>query len=257
MILHNQSGNKFPYYTFQNLNLPRVKHFVTSGLGREKTDINLRLPMGADNRRWLAQTIGFQIEKLTTAEQKHTTNVAVVDESNAGSGSTNIETRIPNTDALITNQPGICLMALSADCVPILLYDKQNHAAAAIHSGWRGTAQGIVKTTVEAMQQQFGTNPNNLVAGIGPCISVCCFEVGNEVAEQFAYIPNVIEHRQGAPRPFVDLVKANRYWLTQAGVLATNIEESGLCTSCQHNILYSHRRNPETIWRHGAGIVLE
>ena len=108
----------FPYFTFANLDkFSAVRHFVTCG-NSAGTDINLRTMGGADNRKKLAQTIGFDINQLVTGEQTHSLNIAVVTDAEAGSGSVDIDSRIPCTDALITNRRGMCLMVLTADCVP-------------------------------------------------------------------------------------------------------------------------------------------
>ncbi len=245
----------FPFFTFANLDrFSTVKHFVTCG-NNAATDINLRSVGGADNRRRLAQTIGFDINRLVTGEQTHSLNIAVVTDADDGRGSVDIDSRIPCTDALITNRRGIALMVLTADCVPVLLYDSATHSAAAIHAGWRGTANGIVGLTVKKMADVFGTKPENLMAAIGPCIGACCFEVGDDVTGHFKQWPDTILHRSEWPRPHIDLVLANRLQLEQAGVPASNIESSGECTKCGPNGLFSHRRN-RSLGRIGTGIVL-
>lgn len=246
----------FPFFTFAQLgSCCGVRHFVTCG-NNPLTDINLRSVDGAENRRRLAQSVGFDIDKLVTGEQTHSLNIAVVTEAEAGCGNLDINSRIPNTDALVTNCPGIPLMVLTADCVPVLLYDPITHSAAAIHAGWRGTANGIVPLTVKKMIDEFGTNPHNLLAAIGPCIGPCCFEVGEDVAEHFNCWPETVVRRLGWPRPHVDLVLANTIQLEQAGVLCANIETSDECTKCGQSALFSHRRN-QTLGRIGTGIVLD
>ena len=244
----------FPFYTFTNLNRCGVRHFVTScGLD---ADVNLRSANGAECRRRLAQSVGFDIDRLVTGEQTHSLNIAVVTESDAGRGSLNIDSRISCTDALITNLPGLPLMVLTADCVPVLLYDAVTRSVAAIHAGWRGTANGIVGMTVEKMRNVFGSKPENLVAAIGPCIGPCCFEVGDDVAAHFSRWPDTIIRRPEWPKPHIDLVLANRLQLEQAGILPQNIESSGECTKCGPNGFFSHRRN-QTLGRIGTGIVID
>ncbi|MBP5666569.1 MAG: peptidoglycan editing factor PgeF [Salinivirgaceae bacterium] len=252
MLLHPAD---FPFFTFANLDrFSTVKHFVTCGNSAE-TDINLRSVGGAANRQRLAQTIGFEIDRLVTGEQTHSLNIAVVTDADAGRGSVDIDSRIPCTDALITNRRGIALMVLTADCVPVLLYDPATHSAAAIHAGWRGTANGIIDLTVKKMADVFGTKPENLMAAIGPCIGACCFEVGDDVAEHFSQWPDTILRRSEWPRPHIDLVLANRIQLEQAGIPASNIESSDECTKCGPYGLFSHRRN-QTLGRIGTGILL-
>ena len=219
-------------------------------------DVNLRSANGAECRRRLAQSVGFDIDRLVTGEQTHSLNIAVVTEADAGRGSLNIDSRIPCTDALITNRPGIPLMVLTADCVPVLLFDAATRSAAAIHAGWRGTANGIVGLTVEKMKSEFGSNPKDLVAAIGPCIRPCCFEVGDDVAEYFSRWPNTVIRRPDWAKPHIDLVLANRLQLEQAGVLPQNIETSGECTLCSPRQFFSHRRN-QTLGRIGTGIIID
>lgn len=244
----------FPFYTFENLDKCGVRHFVSS-CGPD-ADVNLRSGNGAECRRRLAQSVGFDIDRLVTGEQTHSLNIAVVTDADAGRGSLDIDSRIPCTDALITNRPDIPLMVLTADCVPVLLYDAVNHAAAAIHAGWRGTANGIVGLTVEKMSRTFGTKPENLVAAIGPCIGPCCFEVGDDVAEHFCRWPKTIIRRAEWSKPHIDLVMANRLQLQQAGILPQNIETSGECTKCGPRQFFSHRRN-QTLGRIGTGIEID
>lgn len=252
MLLHPAD---FPFFTFANLDrFSTVKHFVTCG-NSAATDINLRSEGGAANRQRLAQTIGFDINRMVTGEQTHSLNIAVVTDADAGRGSVDIDSRIPCTDALITNCKGICLMVLTADCVPVLLYDPATHSAAAIHAGWRGTANGIVGLTVKKMADEFGSKPENLIAAIGPCIGACCFEVGDDVAGHFSRWPDTILRHTNWPKPHIDLVLANRIQLEQAGIPASNIESSDECTKCGPYGLFSHRRD-QTLGRIGTGILL-
>ncbi|MBR2194089.1 MAG: peptidoglycan editing factor PgeF [Salinivirgaceae bacterium] len=252
MLLHPAD---FPYFTFANLDrFNTLRHFVTCGNSAE-TDINLRSVGGAANRRRLAQTIGFEIDRLVTGEQTHSLNIAVVTSADVGRGSVDIDSRIPCTDALITNRRGLCLMVLTADCVPVLLYDPTTHSAAAIHAGWRGTANDIVGLSVKKMADEFGTKPENLMAAIGPCIGTCCFEVGDDVARHFSHWPDTILRHANWPKPHIDLVLANRLQLELAGVQASNIESSDECTKCGPHRLFSHRRN-QTLGRIGTGIML-
>ena len=247
----------FPYYTFGSLDrCGGVRHFVTSCRQGALGDVNLRSPNGVANRRRLAVSVGFNIDSLTTAEQTHSLNIAVINETNAGLGAITIDSRIPNTDALITNRPGVCIMVLTADCQSVLLYDADNHAVAAIHAGWRGTAGGIVRLTVEAMQREFGTEPSCLVAALGPCIGSCCFEVGDDVAEQFSLWPDCILRKPEWPRPHIDLTAVNRQHLISAGLSPENIESAQVCTKCRHDEFFSYRHN-HTLGRIGTGVMVE
>jgi YfiH family protein len=178
-------------------------------------------------------------------------------------------------DALITKERGLLLTVQVADCVPILLADKKRHAIAAIHSGWRGTLQRIAEKTLGRMQMEFGTRPEDVLAALGPGIGQSCFEVGPEVATEYAAkFPDAQEWFQGpfdslargdndpnwlpwltmrppghqppAPRVHLDLIAANRSILSDAGVPADNIVCSGYCTACRTDLFFSFRRERVT-----------
>src|SRR5271170_2732840 len=122
-------------------------------------------------------------------------------------------------DALITRRPGIAISIRTADCFPILLADPEHHAVAAVHAGWRGTAEGIVGRTLDAMRSGFDTSPGQIVAAIGPGIGACCYEVGQEVTARFGL--------RDAGR--IDLAAINRAQLIHAGVPASQIDTLGSC----------------------------
>lgn len=181
----------------------------------------------------------------------------------------------PKGDALITRQPGVLLGIQTADCIPILLADTKRHAVAAIHSGWRGTAQRIAEKTLGRMQMEFGTRPEDVVAAIGPSIGGCCYEVGHEVIKEFgAKFPDARDwfdgpfdllengdsdsnwlpwltmrppgHARPAPSARLDLVKANRAILAGAGIPLSQISSANLCTACRKDLFFSYRRERTT-----------
>ena len=133
-------------------------------------------------------------------------------------------------DALISAQPGLLLTIRTADCIPVLIADPVRRVVAAIHAGWRGTASGIVGKTVARMTELFRTDPDDLIASIGPGIKVCCFEVGPEVSSQF-----------GTNASHVDLIEANRLDLIASGV--TRIDHGAPCTVCEPELFHSFRRD--------------
>ncbi len=152
-------------------------------------------------------------------------------------------------DGLLTLEPGVCLAVFSADCIPVLLCDPETGAACAVHAGWRGTALGIARRAAEAMAAR-GSRPENLLAAIGPGISLCCFETHRDVpgglraglggdAEGCIFpIPGTDKYR-------VDLKEANRRWLLQAGLLPEHIALCAACTACAPEEFWSHRRMGE------------
>ena len=164
-------------------------------------------------------------------------------------------------DAIITRQRNISLALSSADCVPVMLYDPVQDAIGIAHAGWRGTARGIVFATIDAMRERFGSQPEDIYAGIGPSIGPCCYEVSEEVQGlflgriEFDMQPTAAEYRNRVRESAVfsirehgqrkglmlDLWETNRNQLLMAGILPEHIELSGICTSCEKHRFYSHR----------------
>jgi len=142
-------------------------------------------------------------------------------------------------DALITGEPGIAVSIRTADCFPILLVDRERRAVAAVHAGWRGTATGVVGASVNRMGSEFGTDPRNVFAAIGPGIGACCYEVGTDVARRF-----------GMPQAGkLDLAVENRNQLIAAGVAPASIEVVGGCTFCNAAQFFSWRRDHDRAGR--------
>jgi YfiH family protein len=152
-------------------------------------------------------------------------------------------------DALITAVPGQFIGIRTADCVPLLIADRNRRVVAAVHAGWRGSAAGIAGKTVRRLSDEYGTNPIDLLVAIGPTIGQCCFEVGPEVAAQFEpYIPGsaLLDH--------IDLVEANMRQLLSVKVQRDNIDASCLCTACSPGEFHSWRRDRERSGRMVAAI---
>ena len=141
-------------------------------------------------------------------------------------------------DALMENTPGRLLAVKTADCIPILLVDPRHRAVAAVHAGWRGTAQKIAAHAVAEMQKKFSSRPQDLHAAIGPGIGKCCYQVGPDVASQFAEFADSNRH--------VDLSAANRHQLAGCGVV--HIYTAELCTMCMSDF-HSYRRDKQQAGR--------
>jgi YfiH family protein len=142
-------------------------------------------------------------------------------------------------DALVTRRPGLAVSVRTADCFPILLVDQEHRAIAAVHAGWRGTADEIVRRTIDTMRAQFDTTPGRIVAAIGPGIGVCCYHVGEDVARRLGL------DRAG----WIDLAAANRAQMVAAGVPEDQIDTLGLCTFCDPARFDSYRRDKEEAGR--------
>jgi YfiH family protein len=147
--------------------------------------------------------------------------------------------RVEETDALVTDMPGVYLCVTIADCVPILMVDPEHRAVAAVHAGWRGSAAGVLSLTLKLMRSAFGTRPEGLLAYIGPSAGGCCYEVGTEVAERFP--AKYVDECRGSRR--LDLKAFNADTLRGAGVSTARMEISPLCTITESALLHSHRRD--------------
>jgi YfiH family protein len=252
-------------------NHPHVVHAVTTRLGGISKSPCQSLNFGflaedspaavIDNRIRLCQAIGASPRALTIGEQVHGDRVVVVGENERGGGALDLCSRLPRTDAMITQLPRTPLMVLIADCAAVGIYDPVQRAVGMAHAGWRGTAAGIAGKMVAAMAAAFGSRPEDMLAGISPSIGPCCYEVGEEVIAAFekSFPESVdaffLERRNGRAR--LDLWRANRRQLIEAGVRSAHLEAAGRCTSCQTDLFYSHRAEGGRTGRFGAVIILK
>lgn len=216
-------------------------------------------------REWLCHELGIEKQNLWLPRQTHTARVTCVDNHLLSLSPQEQVQAIDQCDALITNLPQHCIGVSTADCVPILLYDTQNHAIAAIHAGWRGTVQHIVCHTLKTMQQLYGTNTAHIKAVLGPSISANAFEVGNKVVDAFAEagFPNsIVSHptkgsaTQNNQKAHIDLWAANAWLLEEAGVQLHHILISGLCSFSKADTFFSARRLGIHSGRTFTGIML-
>ena len=157
-------------------------------------------------------------------------------------------------DALISNTSGLTLVIRTADCLPILIADPENRAIAAVHAGWRGTVQQILKETVQAMSDRFGSRSQDLVIAIGPAVGECCYEVGPEVAEQFSELFPERQDLKGTAR--INLSEAAIRQLRRNGGSVGQIDSSGLCTRCLRDLFHSFRRDGDAAGRMFSGITI-
>lgn len=225
------------------------------GVSRAPFDtLNLSLAVADDrddvikNRKSFASVRGLDPARLVTPDQVHSNVVRRVTDDDAGSGAFDHADAIPATDALITDIPNLTLALHFADCVGVFFLDPINRAIGAAHAGWRGTVDGIVCETIEAMSRVFGTDPRRLLAAISPAIERHCYEVDEEVAGRFFRIfpnENVLSHA-GRAKWLVDLKMANRVMLQRCGVEDSNIAISEHCTCCGFDEFFSYRRDGTT-----------
>ena len=231
-----------------------VKHCFTTRMGGVSKGIfssmNLSFTRGdekedvMENYKRLAEALGVSLENFVFTDQTHTTNVLKVTEKDAGKGILR-ERDYQDVDGLITNVKGLVLSTFFADCVPLYFVDPVHEAIGMSHSGWRGTVRRMGKATIEAMEQAFGTKPSDLICAIGPSICQDCYEVSEDVAEEFksafpGYEREILLEK-GNGKYQLDFWKANEIVLEEAGVEKEHIAVTNLCTCCNPNLLFSHR----------------
>lgn len=214
-----------------------------------------------ENFRRIADILDCNPDDFVLSHQTHTTNVRVVTKEDRGKGITK-ERDYEDVDGLVTNVPGIVLSTFYADCVPLFFLDPVKKAIGLSHSGWRGTVNKMGKVTVCKMVEEFGCNPKDILVAIGPSICVDCYEVSMDVAEEFmaafADADNLkkIVLPRNEEKSMLDLWQANRAVLLEAGILEENISLPDICTSCNKDILFSHRASNGKRGNLGAFLVL-
>ncbi len=200
-----------------------------------------------ENYTRMADSLGVFRDRMVVSWQTHTTNIRLVTEADAGKGVI-WERDYRDVDGLICDIPGITLVTFYADCVPLYFVDTKHQAVGLSHSGWRGTVNRMGQATLDAMREAFGTCPEDVTACIGPSICKSCYEVGEEVIESFqkSFSPNhwdVLWSKSQKPGKYqLDLWKANEIIIQEAGVLAERITVTNICTLCNHQYLFSHRK---------------
>jgi purine-nucleoside/S-methyl-5'-thioadenosine phosphorylase / adenosine deaminase len=244
-----RSGGFTTAYGGKTLNLGFTKDDTRENVERNRSKLLLSLGAAGKREAW----------PLVSLRQIHSDLIHVV------------HSREPSRltgDGLITNMPGIALAVMTADCLPVLLVDRKNKAVGVFHAGWRGTIQRIAEKGLGIMRHEFGTRPRDVFAAIGPGIQQCCYEVGEELREQFqsqfAYADELfreVKHsdivREKYPLLFMnmrapghgdlciklhlDLREANRRQLLETGVPKNQITALEDCTSCETTMFFSHR----------------
>jgi len=244
----------------------------TSVYGKEKT-LNLSFtkedsrPTVEKNRKAFLRSLGASEWPLIALRQIHSDIVHVVKSSNPSQ---------LTGDGLVTSVPGLMLAIQTADCLPVILADTRNKAIGVFHAGWRGTIKRIVEKGLGIMRCEYGSMPEDITAAIGPGIQKCCYEVGQELKDQFesqfeygqllfheVFTPDPVRekypllfmnmrapgHGDWGPKLHLDLTEANRRQLLSAGVLESHITTLGHCTSCGTRRFFSHRAEKGTTGR--------
>lgn len=205
----------------------------------------------AANRKALASELGITADRLFVPHQVHGTVCRMITDEHLGMDSEAKAQMLEGVDSVMTDVSGICIGVSTADCIPVLLYDRRHRAAAAVHAGWRGTVQRIVETTVRNMEENYATRPDDIKAVIGPGISLKNFEVGQEVYDEFerhdfdmSSIARQFPANGNANNRkwHIDLPLCNQLQLEHAGVSTDSIVQTGICTYDHTADYFSARR---------------
>ncbi len=255
-VLKRNYYDKMEYLTFPALEATGlVRHLFTTRLGGVSEGIfgslNLSYTRGDEkeavdeNYQRVARTLGCAMEDFVCSDQTHTTNVRKVTSADKGKGVIRRKD-YTDVDALITNEAGLVLATFYADCVPLFIVDPVTRAIGLAHSGWRGTVGRMGACTLQAMQEAYGTKPEDAVVAIGPSICQDCYEVSENVAEQFvqefgAQKQKDILLAKGNGKYQLNLWKANESVFLDAGVRKEQISVTDICTCCNPEYLFSHR----------------
>lgn len=263
--------NGVTYLTFPILENYHLVHGFSTRLGGVSKgylgSMNLSFHRGDDseavmeNHRRLADAIGYNADRLVFSDQVHQTTIYKVTEQDIGKGIVKASD-ITEVDGLMTNVPEIPLMTFYADCVPVFFHDPVHQVVAMNHSGWKGTVLNISSHMIQALNQEYGTKPEDLICAIGPSICKSCYEVSSDVILQFqeAYLKKQFENLITAKengKYQLDLHLANYYNLVNAGVKAEHIAVTDICTCCNPELLFSHRASHGLRGNLGAVIMLK
>lgn len=259
---------KLEYLTFPLLEgTGIVRHLFSTRLGGvsegEFASLNVSFDRGdrkenvLANYERIAEVLGCKVEDMTASHQTHTTNIRRVSAEDKGKGI--IRARdYENVDGLMTNEAGIVLVTYYADCVPLYFVDPVHRAIGLAHSGWRGTVNKMGECMVKAMGEAFGSRPEELYAAIGPSICRECYEVGEDVAEQFGKMEEAVITPGKYPGKYqLDLWRANEIILKQAGIPASHIAVTDICTCHNPEYLFSHRASKGRRGNLGAFMMLK
>jgi len=249
------------YFRFSEFDTKHVKHGIFTRSGgvspQPWNSLNLGGTVGDDqarvmeNKKRVLETLNCERDSLFEVHQVHKTRVLVAEKPQ-------IRTQeLPKADAVITNNPKVTLLMRFADCVPLLFFDPGQEVVGLAHAGWKGTLQKIALKTIQSMMEVYGTQPEEVIAGIGPSIGPDHYQVRGDVIKKVkANFPNAYPRllREGEGAVKLNLWEANRQALRETGVQRIEIAE--ICTACHVRDWYSHRAENGTTGRFGALITL-
>jgi len=238
-----------------------IFHLVSTKLKKHPYSFSQALHTGEDkksiviNRQTLTKEFHSDIPlHFIVANQTHSDNIYIITQKTT-KGWNSLDNTIQDCDALITNVPNVVLCILTADCVPILLYDRKNNVIAAVHAGWKGTKAQIVSKTIKKMQALYASDVDEIIAGIAPSIGKCCYQVGEDVAKYFFDTPQ--SYKKVNHKYMLDLPYINKEQLLRCGIKESHIEMSNICTSCKVERFFSFRKEKGCSGRFMSMIVLK
>lgn len=244
------------YMSFNNLeNTDLVYHGFSTRIGGVSTGewstMNLSFLRGdredcvQENFSRIANAIGSNKDNIVCAKQTHTANVQVVDKNYRGSGITK-KIMLDDVDGMVTNDKDVCLFTSYADCVPLYFLDPVKQVIGLSHSGWKGTVGRIGAQTIKVMKERFDCNPEDILVSIGPSICQKCYEVSEDVVQEFKdnfgsskWNEMFLENDNGKYQ--LDLWRINEIILEEVGVPIKNVSTTNVCTACNWELLFSHR----------------
>lgn len=229
-----------------------VKHGFTSRLGGVSEGIfqsmNLNFSVGdkkehvIENYKIISDALDIEFKNLVLSSQTHDAKIISVNKQDRGKGIIR-ERDYYGIDGLLTDDPQVALVTLYADCVPIFFLDPIKRVVGLAHAGWKGTVKGIGPNMVKRFVDIYGSDKNDILVGIGPSIGNCCFEVEQDVVDEFQKISigsKCLEWK-GNNKYMIDLWKANSELLLKEGINSNNLVVTDICTKCNKDILFSHR----------------
>lgn len=248
----NFSG-ELKYITFPKLEKTGIlKHCFTTRSGGVSegcfSSMNMSFSRGdsrenvISNYGIICDAAGIDVSHLVFTAQTHTDNCIIVTENDRGTGFS--KPGFSDVDGLVTDRKGVALVTQFADCTPILFCDPRKKVIASVHSGWRGTVKRIGERAVRIMREKFGCEPKDIIAGIGPCIGQCCYEVDDPVFSAFrdaGFDTSLIFKPKDNGRYMLNMALANKTVLVSAGINPQNIDVPDICTCCNSDEMFSHR----------------
>ena len=254
MIKNIKKINEVTFITFPLLEKIGIRHGFSTKLGGvskgDCASMNLSFHRGDDaeavmkNHQLFANALGYDERRLVFSDQVHKTCIRTVTEEDCGKGIVR-PSDLLEVDGLVTEGKNVPLITFYADCVPLFFADPVRKVVGMAHSGWRGTVARIGEEMVKKMEREFGCQKENIYAVVGPSICQDCYEVSADVAaifqKEFSNRVDEILKPGKQDKYQLDLWKTNEGILLEAGLKKENVEVCGICTCCNHDVLFSHR----------------